>query len=967
MKQLTFLLCVIFGCLIGNASPHAFFQYKGLTFEGYVDNKASVTGAVDPESIIDLEIPAVVYFTHDYYGETTTDSYTVMSVAKDAFQNMDNLESIKMPSTITYISYEAFAGLKNLKSVVFSDNITEIGSGVFAGCTSLTEITFPTNLTKMQNDLGWPRSGAFYGCTELKVVNINDKLEVFGGFSNCESLEEINIPRSVRQIYNNALSGCTALKKVVFNGPVENLGREAFEGCDNLAEVHVASLDDWMGMGMNVSYTGKENGNPLQFSDLLYIAGVPVTELTIPGKFSKIPVEIFYGYKGLTKLTLEEGVDTIQQYAFSKCSNLSSLTLPNTLKLIDKYAFGYNESLKEIDLPASLLMMNAFAFNGCNGIEKIRVHALTPQAYDWQAFTNETYRDAFLIVPVGTVEAYREAKSWRNFKKISDVTDVTLSETTKTVRQGDTFTLSVKVLPTDATDTGVLWTSSDESVATVDADGKVTAVYPGEAIITAVCGNIPVECKVTVNAIPVEKVTLDTYEAKLKVGEKIKLTATVLPENATEKTLTWTTSDESIVTVDSEGNVTAVALGEAVITATCGEISSVCSVSVVPTPAESVTLNISEAELKVGKSVKLKATVMPEDVTDKTVIWATSDEAIATVDSEGNVAAVALGEAVITATCGEVSATCNVAVIPTPVESIKLNTKEVYIEVGETYALTATVKPEDATDKTLTWVSSDEEVFTVDANGTVTGVEVGRAHVYVYCGDKMTGANVTVIPTEAESIELDIYEAEMHVGETLKITATVLPETTTDKYVVWDSTDPRVVKVDSEGNVTARRIGDAEIIAYCGNASAVCMVHVTEVLAESLTLTPDVWDGEEGQQFKITATVMPENTTNPTVYWSSTNNAIATVDSDGLVTVLAPGNCVIIAETGDGTDLTAECHITSNSGIEDILGDSDAEWDVYDVKGVLLKKGCDVEALKKLAPATYILRSGPTVKKVFIR
>lgn len=161
-------------------------------------------------------------------------------------------------------------------------------------------------------------------------------------------------------------------------------------------------------------------------------------------------------------------------------------------------------------------------------------------------------------------------------------------------------------------------------------------------------------------------VTLNTTSQQLNVGETFALVATVSPDNATDKTVTWATSDAAVATVDTEGKVTAVAAGTATITATCGSVSASCTVTVL-TPiieAANISLNTESVELAVGETRQIVATVTPEDATDKTVTWTTSDAAIATVDADGTVTGVAVGTAIVTATCGSVSATCEVAVKP---------------------------------------------------------------------------------------------------------------------------------------------------------------------------------------------------------------------------------------------------------------------------------------------------------------
>ena len=162
------------------------------------------------------------------------------------------------------------------------------------------------------------------------------------------------------------------------------------------------------------------------------------------------------------------------------------------------------------------------------------------------------------------------------------VTGITLNKESETMEAGTTMTLVATVTPDNATNKTVTWTSSDESIATVDENGKVTALKEGEVTITASCGDQSAVCTITVKAkeIPVTNVTLDQTSASIKVGENVTFKATVTPDNATDKTVTWRSSDESIATVDANGKVTALKEGEVTITATCGDQSASATVTV---------------------------------------------------------------------------------------------------------------------------------------------------------------------------------------------------------------------------------------------------------------------------------------------------------------------------------------------------------------------------------------------------
>ena len=305
------------------------------------------------------------------------------------------------------------------------------------------------------------------------------------------------------------------------------------------------------------------------------------------------------------------------------------------------------------------------------------------------------------------------------------VSSVKLNKTSVTLSAGETVQLTATISPENATDKTVSWSSSNTNVATV-TNGKVAAVAAGSATITAQAGNVKAECSVTVSPTEVTSITLNKTSVTLSAGETVQLTATISPENATDKTVSWSSSNTNVATV-TNGKVAAVAAGSATITAQAGNVKAECSVTVSPTEVTSITLNKTSLTLSAGETVKLIATISPENATDKTVSWSSSNTNVATV-TNGKVAAVAAGSATITAQAGNVKAECSVTVSPTEVTSITLNKTSLTLSAGETVKLIATISPENATDKTVSWSSSNTNVATV-TDGEVTAVTAGSATI----------------------------------------------------------------------------------------------------------------------------------------------------------------------------------------------------------------------------------------------
>ena len=308
-------------------------------------------------------------------------------------------------------------------------------------------------------------------------------------------------------------------------------------------------------------------------------------------------------------------------------------------------------------------------------------------------------------------------------------TSITLDYSEYEIVEKSDFQLVATVLPELTTNKGVVWSSSDMWVASVDENGLVRAYSVGEAVITATTidgSNLSASCKVTVVSSLAQSITLDKTEVSLKATETATLVATVLPETTSNKSVEWTSSNEAVATVNNKGEVTAIAVGEVTITATTADGSNLtasCKVTVVPTLAESITLDKTEISLEATETATLLVTVLPELATDKSVKWSSSNEAVAIVDANGLVTAIAVGEATITAATvddSNLSATCKVTVIPTLAVSIELDQTEASVEEKSDLQLTATILPEHATNKEVAWSSSDKWVATVDNTGLVT-------------------------------------------------------------------------------------------------------------------------------------------------------------------------------------------------------------------------------------------------------
>lgn len=318
---------------------------------------------------------------------------------------------------------------------------------------------------------------------------------------------------------------------------------------------------------------------------------------------------------------------------------------------------------------------------------------------------------------------------------------VTLSTDALTLTAGETAVLDAAADP----EGDVAWLSSDETVAEV-SNGTVTAKKPGAAAVLAVSGGKYACCAVRVQEaeVPVETVTLSQTALTLKPGETAALTATVSPENA-DQAVVWYSADPETASVTG-GEVVAICAGTTEIAAIAGGVKAACSVTVAEDGlrAASLMLSAGTLELTEGRTAALTATVLPTSIPQSGIAWTSSNEEAAVVDS-GVVTARAAGAAIIRASVGGKTASCTVTVkaARVPVSSVTLDRSTLELSVDGTARLTATVRPENADDRTVVWQSSREDVATV-SGGIVRGVAEGSTLISATAGGVKAECRVTV-------------------------------------------------------------------------------------------------------------------------------------------------------------------------------------------------------------------------------
>lgn len=715
-----------------------------------------------------------------YYLDNGTDAVVTFKGEYGSEYSDDYSGSVRIPSTVEYngknynvtsIGDLAFWKCSNLTSVDIPNSVTAIGVGAFSDCSGLTCVNIPNSVTSIS-------SVAFMNCSKLSNITISNSVGTIemGVFANCTSLISIVIPNTVTTIGLQAFSNCNSLTNITIPSSITKIGNGAFYSCSALVTLNYNAV------------------NCEDFTDNQVFKNTNITTINIGDEVKRIPAYLAYGLNRLTNITIPSSVTYIGDCAFGHCESLANIivennnpifdsrnncnaviktstneliigcknsTIPNSITSIGESAFYDCSGLTNVIIPASVRTIYSKAFYNCSALQSVYCYASTPPVLESSDCYN-TYSSTSLYVLLPSFEEYNTTNYWNQFTKIYAVdndgnilvTELSLNVTNKNMYVDESFELTATITPDVASNKTVSWTSSDNSVATVDCNGVVTALATGTAVIKASTtdgSNLSASCNVTVRQLATS-ITLDETEATIYTGNTLQLTATVSPSTTSNPSVNWTSSNTSVATVSSTGVVTAKSTGTAVITAKTADgsnLSATCKVTV-KRLATSISLNKTSATLYLNETVQLTATVSPSNATDRSVLWSSSDNNVAKVSSAGLVIAIAPGNATITATTADgsnLSATCAITV-KAYVTSLTLDPSEATILEGDTITLTPTILPTYATNQSLTWSSSNSNVAFVN-NGVVIARSGGEATITARTTDDSNlyaSCKVTVIP-----------------------------------------------------------------------------------------------------------------------------------------------------------------------------------------------------------------------------
>ena len=597
---------------------------------------------------------------------------------------------------------------------------------------------------------------------------------------------------------------------------------------------------------------------------------------------------------------------------------------------------------------------------------------------------NNTMR---LYVPKESVEKYKQSDAWNSAKGIYPLyptSSVSLAKEVS-VNKAKPTKLEYTILPENAGTKELEWSSENPEVATVDANGVVTGKKLGKTVITAKTKDgtdITVSTNLTILPLYVETMAFAEPSVSIVKTEDKTITLTLNSEEVDNKSMVWTSSDESVATVVQNPNssypleaiVTAHKIGKATIKAEAQDgsgISATCEVEVTP-------LMVSDFSLQTASVVKtiptqLEVKVSPAEADNKKLKWTSLTPDIATVTEDGMLTGLKMGTAQIKAEAldgSNISKTFNVEVTGLPVSSISLPTTPVSVVKTKTGKIKVVVEPLESDNQKLTWTSSRTDIATVDNEGVVTGKKVGTTRITASTTD---GTNlkafvdVNIEPLKVETMTFAEPSVSIIKTEDKTITLTLNSEEVDNKSMVWTSSDESVATVVQNMNavypleaiVVAHKVGKATIKTEAQDGSgmsATCEVDVTPLMVSDFSLqTASVVKTFPTQ---LEAKVFPAEADNKKLKWTSLTPDIATVTENGMMTGLKIGTAKVKAETTDGSNLSGvfEVQVTGLSVSTISLPDESSivKTESMKLEYSILPLASDNQKLKWSSNATYI-------------
>ena len=713
----------------------------------------------------------------------TKDGVTIKKIGDSVFNGRIEIEDVTFPKNLETIGYQAFHGcslgkVNGTGDLVIPSSVTSIQMMAFYECANLVSVTFEEGEGTVSMGKKDQHYYTFGKCPKLEKITLSDRVKVIpGSFAREDKkLSEVVWSSALTKIGENAFYGDTSLvSSDLSKTAVTEIDQAAFGGCSDLPVAVFPSTLDTIGFGAFLECfmgNGKETGKLLIPSSVTYIDGQAFNKCT---KLGSVTFEEGSG-------TVSLGDKSLHLYTFGNCPNLEEIVLSARVRIIPSSFARFCPKLKYLTVSDKLASMGTCCFY-----------------VDKKTEINVTYES-----PNEVIEGYDWKADNRIFKKDDQihVKSVSLDKTSVSINKGKKLTLTATVLPEDATNKSVEWSSSDAKVAKVDKKGVVTGVKEGSAVITVTTkdGGYTASCEVTINASGNEILEPDpdpvvdeelmdsalnsipyidaqTTELHLVKGQKFNMPAKG-----------WASSDKKLLKVSKKGKVTV----KGVTTDTPILLAK---------GNRTISVYISAPAYASNKPLKLEAGTSESvgfNSPDKTrkVFYTSSNPDVAVIGQDGNVTAIAKGSAQIITYVNGRAYKRNVKVSETSVA--KARTLHISAGAKKTIKVKGLQKVE--------WNSSDAEIVTVEKKNKITAVKAGTAVLTTQVGEDTYTILVTVedplIQTEGiTTVKANKYKAELKIADVKQISFKSLGFDEPLRQVVFKTSKPAVAYIDEDGQL----------------------------------------------------------------------------------------------------------------------------------------------------------------------
>jgi uncharacterized protein YjdB len=874
--------------------------------------------------------------------------------------------------------------LKTLKSVSFTTKgyVTRCNYYYLKGCSAVETLYLPESLVSVGDY-------AFMDMTSLEYCRMYNNVETIGqyGFANDEKLDDLTFSTKVKTLSNNLFQNCYALPHFTVHPAVTSIEDNAFKNTTSLSALTFTNSSDLLNIGRrneNSVVSAMFADSPLQsvylsrwliyniedetcapfynqtgLTDLrfgetlgdigkyLFEKCSAVESVDIPGVES-IGEKAFYECSALSTLTLNEGTRSIGEQTFSECISLKNVKLPGTVVSVSDGSFMNDINLTTLDLGNSLEIIGPSAFSGCASLQELvlpkTVYGLGVESFKGCASL------PYLTVPDGCALSSIGARSFQGCTGLkwlslsSKITSIGANafDGCTSIQYVKSFNTTPPVgLPNFAQtvlDNATLFVPTD-----VIDDYKDADVWWEFFDIRGIG-----------DGVFISYLNIDKEEATIKAAETVQIIAEAGPEDATNREVGYLSDNMDVATVDDNGVVTAIAVGEANIKAYAKDGSGyykTCKITVVPTLMESLTMNETTLSIKVNRTGQLTADVLPATTTNKSIVWRSSNSSIVSVDENGQINTNAKGTATITATATDGSgivASCVVTVIPPTTGDSNDNDEVTITDAVNTanYAVGNNVENFcfEAAD-----VNGDNRITLADASGTITEALNQPVQSTAILVRRLSRANTTI---DLDNLIIDDYSCEAGKTDIIEVK---LDNTIDYVALQADISVPEGMTLvdvesgarsDANHSLMKRRIDNSTMRIALFNLDNAVFADNDEAIIRLKVKADNANCGD----IVMSNILAADSSANEYVLTSTGGH---NQNLSGIGAIYGDGNISIVASTGEITVYNAE---GKNIRIFTLDGAM-----VADIEAATNAENC------KLVNGIYIVAAGNTVAKVFVK